>query len=215
MRKEFSPWWKWGWLYFYWEKKEFQDRFKSTGILNSSLYISHDGEFDPCDQYELKKYILCCTYVADETNQNISNAQKNLLHWHQNLCINMRDFQQLTKLHTMCDQKDNILSKRPQFTPIEYKSVANLKHNQFPMCVAYKSTTTKIKSFSVFISKLIANKEGALYQDQYEPRDNIAAGRLVVKTTWRLCKGYGCEAVHDCVHMGRIFQDTDSNRVWG
>ena len=52
---------------------------------------------DPLDQYEQTKALLCCSYVTDETNQNMSGSQKELLHWHQKLCVNMQDVQQLMR----------------------------------------------------------------------------------------------------------------------
>ena len=73
------------------KKKMFQDRFKSKGTHDIGPCMSYDGEIDHYNQYELKKYILYCTPVTDETNQHLNNAQNELLHWHQKLCINMQD----------------------------------------------------------------------------------------------------------------------------
>ena len=48
---------------------------------------------NPFDQYVRKKALLCCNSVTEETNQNLSGSQKELLHWHQKLCVNMQDVQ--------------------------------------------------------------------------------------------------------------------------
>ena len=39
----------------------------------------------------------CCQCVAGESNQNLSGPQKELLHWHQKLCMNMQDLQELMR----------------------------------------------------------------------------------------------------------------------
>jgi hypothetical protein len=37
------------------------------------------GDFD---HYDCTKALLCCTSVTDETNQYLSDAQRELIHWH-------------------------------------------------------------------------------------------------------------------------------------
>ena len=58
---------------------------------------------NPSDQYERKKALFCCNSVTDETNQNLSGSQKELPHWHQKLCVNMQEVQQLMR-HQTCHQ---------------------------------------------------------------------------------------------------------------
>ena len=69
-------------------------------------------------QYEINKSILSCTPVADETNQNLSCAHKEFLHWNQKLCLNLQDLQHLMKPQNVRDQEGNLITKRPlQFLP--------------------------------------------------------------------------------------------------
>ena len=111
------------------------------------------------------------------------------------------------------DHRGKVIYRRPPVIPTKFKRTAHLKRDQYPLCLACKLATAKIKSSDVVTSKTIASKEGALSRDQYEPGDNIATDQFVVKTAGRLFKGYGREASHNCFHGGTIFQDTASNLV--
>ena len=180
------------------EKTKFQDGFKSKGIHGSGLCVSCDDKPDPYDQYELKKAVLCCTSVADETNQNLDGAQKELLLWHQKLCINMQDLQQLMRPQNVRNHRGTVIYRRPPVVPTKFKRTAYLKRDQYPLCLACKLATAKAKSSDVVTSKPIASKEGALSRDQYEPGDNIATDQFVVKTAGRLLKGYVQETTNNC-----------------
>ena len=71
--------------------------------------MSCDDKSDPYDQYKLKKVGLCCMSATDETNQNLDNAQKEILHWHQKLCINMQDLQQFMQPQNMHDHRGKVI----------------------------------------------------------------------------------------------------------
>jgi len=49
---------------------------------------------------------------------------------------------------------------------------------------------------------------------KYKPGDMISMDQCVVKTTGRLVKIYGGEALHNYFHRGKRYQDTSSNLVW-
>ena len=63
----------------------------------------------------------CCSYVAEESNQNLSSAQKELLQWHWKLCINMRQVQQLMKPREYRDLKGAVHQLSPIIQP-KFKS---------------------------------------------------------------------------------------------
>ena len=168
---------------------------------------------NPFDQYERKKALLCCNSVTDETNQNLSGSQKELLHWHQKLCVNMQDVQQLMRPQNVRDQKGKVIAKRPPVIPTKFMSTSKLKRDQYPLCLACKLATAKARSSDVMTQKPVASKEGALSRDMYEPGDSISTDQFVVKTPGRLIKGYGRDAAHNCFHGGTIFQDAASNLV--
>ena len=73
--------------------------------------------------------------------------------------------------------------------------------------------TETSKSTDVFTNKPIAVKEGSLSRNLYYPGDFIATENFIVKTNGRIQKGYGLEAVQNCLHGGTIFRDTASNLV--
>ena len=147
--------------------------------------------------YERACAIKCFSSVADATNQNLTSAQKELLFWHQKLCLNMQDLQQLMKAQLIRDQNGNLVTIRPPVIPTVYKSTANLKAADYPMNLASKLAAAKTRSPAVSTSKPVKAKEGILSQDKYVPGDLISSDQYVVKTPGRLEKGYGREALHN------------------
>ena len=71
--------------------------FNLLEFAGSSIIIPTDLEH--------KCHHTCCSCVAEESNQNLYSAQKELLQWHWKLCINMRQIQQLMKPHEYRDAK--------------------------------------------------------------------------------------------------------------
>ena len=55
-----------------------KEKYGPIHVSNAVVFRKQDVESKPdhMDQYELKKSILCCTSVADETNKNLSGDQK-------------------------------------------------------------------------------------------------------------------------------------------
>ena len=123
--------------------------------------------------------------VTDETNQNLSSAQKELLHWHQKLCINMQDLHQLMKPQNVPDQKVNLVITRPPVIPTNFKSTPNLKRSQYPLWLACKLATAKATSADIITTRPIAGKEGALSWDLYESGVCIATDQFIDKTQWQ------------------------------
>ena len=111
------------------------------------------------DQYELNKSILCYTSVADKMNHNIIGAQKDLLHLHQKICLNIQDLQHLLKPHNVRDQEVNIITKRPPNITTKYKSTADFSFDQYPMFLACILDTAKSKYTDVVTNKPIAVNE--------------------------------------------------------
>ena len=96
-----------------------KDKYWHQHVDNYTVFREQDIGSNPdhMDQYELNKSILCCTPVADETNQNLSGAHKEFLHWNQKLCLNFQDLQHLMKPQNVRDQEVNIITKRPPTIP--------------------------------------------------------------------------------------------------
>ena len=156
---------------------------------------------------------LYCVSVADEKNQNLSGPQRELLHWHHRLCLNMQDLQELMRERVIRDQSGRVVARRAPVIKCKYASTKNLKPERYPFSLADKLATAKRRSTGVTTSKPVPSKEGALSRDQYEPGDSIATDQFVVKTPGRLKTGYGRESLHNCYSGGTIFQDAASNLV--
>ena len=121
------------------EKKDFGAQFMNNMSEEHIAPVALNVE--DRENHEQHCAVECCQCVADETNQNLSSAQKELLRWHQKLNINMADLQQLMKPQKVKDQAGNLISTRPPIIPIKYKSTANLKPSKFPFCLACKLAT--------------------------------------------------------------------------
>ena len=67
------------------------------------------------------------TCVTDETNQNLTGPQKELLHWHHKLCINMHDLQTLMKPTCYKDDGERPV-EFPPVIPTIYASTRNCPH---------------------------------------------------------------------------------------
>ena len=115
-----------------------KEKYVTHHVANDAVFREQyfGSKPDHMDPYEIKKSLLCCTYVADEMNQNLSGAQKELLHWNQTLCLDMKDLQHLMKPQNVRDQKINTITKRPPTIPTKYKSISNFSRDQYLMCSA-------------------------------------------------------------------------------
>ena len=151
--------------------------------------------------------------MVDETNQNLDNAQKEILYCHKKLCINIQDLQQLIRPQNVRDHRGKFIYQRPPVVPTKSKRTAHI--NTRYVWRASWLLTAKTKSSGVVASKPIVSKEGALSRDQYESGDNIATDQFVVKTAGRLLKGCDQEAAHNCFRDGAILQDNTSNPCTG
>ena len=124
-----------------------------------------------------------CTSVKE--NQNLSGPQRELLHWHQKLCLNMRDLQQLMRPQIFRDEAGKEVSRLDPVIPTDYNSTKNSKPDQFPVCLACKLATAKSRNTGEKTSKPVKAKEGILSRDKYEPGDKISSDQYVVMTPGR------------------------------
>lgn len=157
--------------------------------------------------------LQCFTCVADETNQNLTPPQKELLHWHWKLGVNMRDLQHMMKTQNVYDQDDRLVSANPPIIPTKYKGTAKLKPEDFPFCLACKLAAAKSRGTETTTTTVRKEREGILTRDKYEPGEFISSDQFVVHTAGRKAKGYGREGPHNCYHGGTIYQDAASRLV--
>ena len=117
--------------------------------------------------YKVQCNLRCFTSITDATNQNLSSAQKEFLFWHQKLCLNMQDLQQLMKPQHIRDQAGVLVTTRPPVIPTTFKPTANLKPTDYPMNLASKLAAAKAKSSAVSTVKPVPAKTGILSHDKY------------------------------------------------
>ena len=117
----------------------------------------------------------------------------------------MQDLQQLMKPHNVRDQKGVLIATRPPIIKTIFKFKPNLKRSEYPICLACKLATAKVKSTNVVALKPIALKEGALSCNEYKPGNSNTTCQFIAKTPGCLHKDYGGEVVQYCFHGGTIF----------
>jgi len=152
----------------------------------------------------------CCLTVADETNQNLTEAQKELLQLHWKLSISMHRVQELCRPVKIYDDAGNIVSESPPVLPTKYKTTLSCAH---PVCMSCKLANMKVRMPEVAKSKAIDSNAGVLSADCYEPGDWISTDQFVVHTPGRLLSGYGRKGPGQCFHGGTIYADAASRLV--
>ncbi len=111
------------------------------------------------DLSEEQQNLHCCGCASSPDNKNLSGPQRELLLWHNKLCLNMRDLQKLMRPRVIRDQAGNELEKLPPVIPTQYKSTKNLKPDQYPVCTACKLSTARARSPGEKTSKPVKQKE--------------------------------------------------------
>ena len=152
----------------------------------------------------------CCLTVADETNQNMTEAQKELLQLHWKLCINMHRIQELCRPVNIYDDAGNVVSVSPPVLPTKLKSTATCAH---PVCMSCKLANMKVRNPKVSSSKAVESSAGVLSTDRYEPGDRISTDQFIVKTPGRLLSGFGREGPAQRFHGGTIYSDAGSRLI--
>ena len=76
--------------------------YKSTQNKEYAASLVELPSFELQSEEEKSHNLLSC--AADPRNRNLSGPQRELLHWHQKLCLNMRDVQMLMKPQIVRDQ---------------------------------------------------------------------------------------------------------------
>jgi hypothetical protein len=154
--------------------------YKSTQNKEYAASLVELPSFELQSEEEKSHNLLSC--ADDPRNRNLSGPQRELLHWHQKLCLNMRDVQMLMKPQIVRDQGGKVVAKVPPVLPTTYKSTKNLKPEQFPLCLACKISMAKAQNDGVKTSQPIPEKQGILSRNKYEPGDSISTYQYVVKT---------------------------------
>ena len=154
---------------------------------------------------------VCCKTVANDSNRNLTGPQRELLQWHWKLCTSTYHVQELmTDRHYIIPESDNDLFL-PPILPTKH---ATTRSCSVPKCLSCQLSKQKLRSTGVKTSKAIAEKDGVLKFDRYEPGDLVFSDQFNVHTPGRQLSGYGREGDAQSLHGGTIFTDAASNFVY-
>ena len=190
-----------------------EHRIEGTRFMNShSLYYNQTVSFNQQQVGSgegVNPVMFVGTCVTDETNQNLTGPQKELLHWHHKLCINMQDLQNLMK-PTRYKDDDGRPVELPPVIPTIYASTRNCPH---PMSLSGKLSKMKSQGAKTIVTKKVPSKEGVLSTEKYEPGDMISTDQFIVRTPGRKLNGYGREGKELCYSGGTLYADAASRLI--
>ena len=172
-------------------------------------YRSEASTFDTICSHQARAFNSCFPCVADETNQQLTGPQKELLLWHWRLGINMQHVQELMhdRVYKTTDDEDVRL---PAVIPTKHVTT---KSCNIPMCMSCELAKMKARVPKVKVSKTIAATEGILKKDCYEPGDMVSSDQFNVHTSGRKLDGYGRESAETGYHGGTVYIDAASGLV--
>mmetsp|Transcript_4245 Transcript_4245/g.9634 ORF Transcript_4245/g.9634 Transcript_4245/m.9634 type:complete len:345 (+) Transcript_4245:2650-3684(+) len=131
------------------EKQIYGTRFKHSHALYINQAVSFNRQQVGASD-GLEPGIFVGTSVAGETNQNLPNQQKELLHWHHKLCMNMQDLQNLMQPQHYKDAETGKTIELPPILPTKYKS---MKNYTIPLCLACKLANMKSRGAKTTVTK--------------------------------------------------------------
>ena len=156
------------------------------------------------------KQKVCCPCVADESNENLSGPQRELLKWHQKLGISMFRIQEMMVEHESRDHNDDSVIM-PQVIKPKFATTSSCK---VPLCTVCELARAKKRNPEVIKQQVIKEKEGILAADKYEAGDFVSMDQFIVKTPGRLPTGFGREGIDNRFHGGTIFNDAATGTIF-
>ena len=154
---------------------------------NGGNFCSQASVFDAINNKQASAFSTCFLCVTDITNQQLTGPQKELLLWHWKLGINMQHVQELMHDQVFQDGDDEPV-RLPPILPTKHVTT---KSCSIPMCMSCELAKMRARMPKVKVSKAIAEKEGVLSRDCFEPGDMVSSDQFNVHTTGRKLNGYG------------------------
>lgn len=177
-------------------------------IMGTANHVNHfDGP--TFKQDKASDFATCLPCVADETNQQLTGPQKEVLLWHWKWSINMQHVQELMQ-DRVYELDNGTKIRKPPIIPTKH---ATSKSCKLPMCMSCELSKMKSRSPKVKVTKAIKEKAGILSRDSYEPGDMVSSDQFNVHTTGRKLSGYGRESSENGFHGGTVFVDASSGLV--
>ena len=180
-------------------------------LQTSNEMINGKNGYESIVKNEFEHYAqFCGPCVGTNENENLSNAQKELLLWHWKWGISMHRIQELMRSQRVeeSDGTKHIMAPiiKPKF-PTAAKCAV-------PVCESCLLGRAKKRSPGVAKKKPVPEKEGILARDKYEVGDFMSTDQFVVKTPGRLPSGFGRERHNNRFHGGTIYNDAASGLIW-
>ena len=192
----------------------FQDRWEQarTAATRQKLGFNRKWSQDKLRfEYEFAQtQAMCCPCVGDDSNENLTGPQRELLLWHWKLGVSMSRIQQMMVEHEAVDMNNESVIM-PQVIKPRYKTTSSCP---IPLCAACELARAKKRNPKVVRQKAIAEKEGILAANEYMPGDFVSMDQFVVRTPGRLPTGFGREAKSNRYHGGTIFNDASTGIIW-
>ena len=163
----------------------------------------------PSHRKQASAFERCFPCVGDETNQQLTGPQKELLTWHWKLGINMQHCQELMHEQVL-KLDDGTEMRRPAVLPTKNTTTKSCK---IPMCMSCEMAKLRARSPRVKTSKAVKEKEGILSRGSYEPGDMVSSDQFNVHTAGRKFDGYGRESPENGFHGGTVYVDAASGLV--
>ena len=152
---------------------------------------------------------FCGPYVVTVENENMYNAQKELLLWNWRWDISMHHIQELMTPQQVEDPDET----KHVMVPIIHPKFASAAKCAVPVCESCLLVRDKNRSTGVAKKNSVPEKKGTLSRDKYEVGDFMSTNKFVVKTSGRLPSGFGRERHNNRFHGGTIYNDAASRLI--
>jgi hypothetical protein len=150
--------------------------------------------------------MLSC--VGDETNQQLTGPQKELLLWHWKLGVGMKHVQDLVR-----PRKYKVGDEEITADPIIPTKHATTRCCPIPMCMSCELAKAKVRTTGTKTTSVKRERDGVIKTDCYEPGDMVSSDQFNVSTSGRLLSGFGRESIDNGYHGGTIYVDAASGLV--
>ncbi len=160
-------------------------------------------------EHNFDTYASLFQSVADQSNNNLTPGQKELLLQHWRLGISMSRIQELMVPHWAKDE-NGLQDVMPCLITPAFMTAATCPS---PCCAACELARARCHPTGAAKQLAVEEKAGILSANQYQVGDLVSMGQFVNGTPGRLFSDYGREAQHNQFHGGTIFNDAASGAI--
>ena len=180
-------------------------------LITSNDMINGKNGYESMVKNDFEHYTQYCGPCVETTeNENLSNAQKELLLWHWRWGISMHRIQELMTPQQV-EEPDGTNHVMGQIIHPKFVIAAKWAVPVFEPCLL--GGAKKI-SPGVAKKKDVPEKKGILARDKYEIGDFMSTNQFLVNTPGRLPSGFGRERHINRFHGGTIYNYAASVLFW-